>query len=93
MSESVKPILRRPVYRISSERFSHITVDVTSAKNIDKQYVLFVATESGNVLKLSVLPKFDGACLVEKWKLNDENGGFDVLNMQFVKETVSFSRI
>lgn len=89
MAQSVKPISGGPVYRATSQRFSHITVDVTSAKNVEKQYVLFIATESGNVLKLSVLPRLDGACLIEKWRLQDEKGGFDVLKMQFVKETVS----
>ncbi|KOB77349.1 Semaphorin-5c [Operophtera brumata] len=89
MAEAVTPISGGPVYRAASQRFSHITVDVTAAKNIDKQYVLFISTESGNVLKLSVLPGLNGACLIEKWRLQDEKGGFDVLKMQFVKETMS----
>lgn len=89
MNEPIKPISGAPSYRVTSERFSHVTVDVTSAKNIDKQYVLYISTTDGNVQKISVLPKLDGACLVEKWKLWDEKGGYDVLNMRFVKETVS----
>lgn len=89
MYESVQPVSGEPVFKMTSERFTHVTVDVTSAKRIEKQLVLYVATQAGNVLKLGVLPKLDGACLVEKWKLNEKDKAFDVLNMQFVKDTVS----
>lgn len=89
MYESVQPVSGEPAYKVTSERFTHVTVDVTSAKNIDKQLVLYVATQEGNVLKLAVLPKLDGACLVERWKLNNRNSSFDVLTMQFVKDTMS----
>nr|XP_021191662.2 semaphorin-5B [Helicoverpa armigera] len=89
MYESVQPVSGEPAYKVTSERFTHVTVDVTSAKNIEKQLVLYVATQEGNVLKLAVLPKLDGACLVERWKLNSRNSSFDVLTMQFVKDTMS----
>lgn len=89
MYEPVQPISGEPVYRVTSERLTHITVDVTSAKNVERQLVAFVATQSGHVLKLAVLPRFDGACLVEKWNLKDEKGEFVVKAMQFVKNTVS----
>lgn len=89
MNDPIKPISGAPSYSLTSERFTHVTVDVTSAKNVDKQYVLYISTENGNVLKISVLPNLDGACLVEKWKLADRKGGYDVLSMRFVKETVS----
>ncbi|KAG6448118.1 hypothetical protein O3G_MSEX005330 [Manduca sexta] len=89
MYEAVLPISGAPIYKVTSERFTHVTVDVTSAKNIERQLVAFVATDSGYVLKLAVLPRLDGACLVEKWKLRDEKGGFDVQAMQFVKDTMS----
>lgn len=88
MYESVQPVSGEPVYRLTSERFTHVTVDITTAKYIEKQLVLYVATQAGDVLKLAVLPKLDGACLVEKWKLSNKED-FDVLNMQFVKETMS----
>ncbi|XP_075984423.1 semaphorin 5c [Anticarsia gemmatalis] len=89
MYESVQPVSGEPVYKMTSERFTHVTVDVTSAKGIEKQLVLYVATQAGNVLKLGVMPKLDGACLVEKWKLGEKNKPFDVLTMQFVKDTMS----
>lgn len=91
MYESVQPVSGEPVFKLTSERFTHITADVTAAKGIEKQLVLFVATQGGNVLKLGVLPQLDGACLVEKWKLSDKDNAFDVLTMQFVKETVSLN--
>ncbi|XP_012550340.1 semaphorin-5B isoform X1 [Bombyx mori] len=89
MYESVLPVSGEPIYRMTSERFTHVTVDVTAAKHIERQLVVFVATLSGFVLKLAVLPRLDGSCLVEKWNLKDEKGGFDVKTMQFVKDTMS----
>ncbi|CAH0596374.1 unnamed protein product [Chrysodeixis includens] len=89
MYESVQPLSGEPVYKVTSERFTHVTVDVTSAKNIERQLVLYVATQAGYVLKLSVLPMLDGACLVERWNLNGKNSTFEVLTMQFVKDTMS----
>lgn len=89
MYEPIQPISGEPVYRVTSERLTHVTVDVTSAKNVERQLVVFTATQSGFVLKLAVLPRFDGACLVEKWNLRDEKGGFVVRAMQFVKNTMS----
>jgi hypothetical protein len=89
MYESIQPISGEPVYKMTSQRFTHVTVDVTAAKGIGKQFVAYVASESGDVMKLAILPHFVGACLVEVWKLRDQNGGYNVLTMQFVKETVS----
>lgn len=93
MYESILPVSGEPVYRVVSERFTHVTVDVTPAKNVDRQYVVFVATQSGFVLKLAILPRLDGACLVEKWRLKDDSGGFEVRTMQFVKDTVRFLKM
>ncbi|XP_022815320.1 semaphorin-5A [Spodoptera litura] len=89
MYEAVQPVSGEPIFKLTSERFTHLTVDVTSAKNIEKQLVLYVATQESNVLKLAVLPKLDGACLVERWNLNNKNNSFEVLTMQFVKDTMS----
>ena len=89
MYESIQPVSGEPVFKVTSERFTHVTVDVTNAKNVEKQLVLYVATQAGNVLKLAVLPKLDSACLVERWKLNGKNNSFVVQTMQFVKDTVS----
>ncbi|CAG9793298.1 unnamed protein product [Diatraea saccharalis] len=89
MNEPIQPILGEPVYKMTSERFTHVTVDVTTAKAVSKQFVVFVATQAGAVIKLAILPQFVGACLVEVWKLKDKEGGFNVQSMQFVKETMS----
>ncbi|XP_072933331.1 semaphorin 5c-like [Epargyreus clarus] len=89
MYESIQPISGEPVYKSVLERFTHVTVDVTTPKNVGKQLVVFVATERNDVLKLAVLPRYDGACMVEIWKLKDQKGVFNVLTMQFVKDTMS----
>lgn len=88
MYDAIQPITDEPIYQVTSDRFTYVTVDVTSAKGVEKQLVLFVATQDSDVLKLSVLPRYDGACLVEKWRLKDGKG-FTVRAMQFVKDTVS----
>lgn len=89
MYESVQPISGEPVFKVTSHRFRHVTVDVTQTKSVGKQFVVFVATQAGEVMKLAILPHFVGACLVEVWKLGDEEKDIDVQAMQFVKETVS----
>ncbi|CAK1593965.1 unnamed protein product [Parnassius mnemosyne] len=89
MYESVQPISGEPVYKMTMERFTHVTVDVTKTKNVGKQLVVFVATQNSDVLKLAILPQLEGACLVEIWKLKDAKGRLNILTMQFVKDTMS----
>lgn len=89
MYEPIQPISGEPVFKMNSQRFTHVTVDVTTTKSVGRQFVVFVATQAGEVMKLAILPHFVGACLVEVWKLKDGDGGFDVQTMQFVKDTVS----
>ncbi|XP_050679384.1 semaphorin-5B [Leptidea sinapis] len=89
MYDSVQPISGEPVYRATLERFTHVTVDVANAKNVGKQLVAFVATEKSTIMKLAILPRFEGACLVEIWKLKDEGDIFDIQKIQFVKDTMS----
>ncbi|XP_068619537.1 semaphorin 5c [Battus philenor] len=89
MYESIQPISGEPVYKATLKRFTHVTVDVTKTKNVAKQLVVFVATQDSDVLKLAILPRFEGACLVETWKLKDAKGGVDIKTMQFVKDTMS----
>ncbi|XP_063381388.1 semaphorin-5B [Cydia fagiglandana] len=88
MHYPIQPISDEPVYRVTSDRFTHVTVDVATSKSVGKQLVLFVATQDSDVLKLAVLPRYEGACLVERWRLRDGRG-FAVLSMQFVKDTMS----
>ncbi|CAH2095397.1 unnamed protein product [Euphydryas editha] len=89
MYESIQPISGEPLYKATLERFTHVTVDVANTKNVAKQLVVFVATQNNDILKLAILPKYEGACVIEIWKLKDNKGGFDILTMQFVKETMS----
>lgn len=91
MYESIQPVSGEPVFKATLERFTHVTVDVANTKHVEKQLVVFVATQNNDILKLAILPKYEGACVAEIWKLKDEKGGFDILSMQFVKDTVSTS--
>ncbi|VVD03706.1 unnamed protein product, partial [Leptidea sinapis] len=87
MYDSVQPISGEPVYRATLERFTHVTVDVANAKNVGKQLVAFVATEKSTIMKLAILPRFEGACLVEIWKLKDEGDIFDIQKIQFSRSS------
>lgn len=89
MYDAIQPISGAPIHTAALERFTHVTMDVTLTRGVGKQYVAFVATQRSDVLKLAVLPRFAGACVAEVWRLADQKGRFDVLKMQFVKDTVS----
>ncbi|XP_045503919.1 semaphorin-5B [Colias croceus] len=89
MYDSIRPISGEPVYKATLERFTHVTVDVANTKNVGKQLVVFVSTEESYIVKLAILPRYEGACVAEIWKLKDAMGGFDVQSMQFVKDTMS----
>ncbi|XP_041982701.1 semaphorin-5B [Aricia agestis] len=85
MYDYVQPISGEPVYKATLERFAHVTVDVAATKTA-RQLVAFVATENNDVIKMAILPSYDGACVVEIWRFGET---FDILNMQFVKDTIS----
>lgn len=88
MYESVQPISGEPVYKAILERFTHVTVDVATTIS-GTQLVAYVANQNSDILKLAVLPRFDGACLVEVLRLRDGKDNSTVLKMQFVKASVS----
>ncbi|GBP26619.1 Semaphorin-5A [Eumeta japonica] len=88
MNDAVQPISAQPIYTTILETFTHVTVDVTPTKT-GAQYVVFVATQDSNILKLAVLPEFKGVCLVEIWKLKDYKSQIRVQSLQFVKDTMS----
>ncbi|KAI5644901.1 sema domain-containing protein [Phthorimaea operculella] len=88
MHHPIQPISGEPVYKVDLQRFTHVTVDATPTET-GRQLVAYVATLDDDIYKLAVLPGLDGACLVEVLKLKDDKGGFRVLNMQFVKDTMS----
>lgn len=90
MYETIQPISGEPVYKAVLERFTHVTVDVTNTKSVAKQLVVFVATDKSDIIKLAILPRYDGACVVEIWNLKDAKGGMIIKTMQFVKDTVRF---
>ncbi|XP_047511358.1 semaphorin-5B [Pieris napi] len=89
MYDAIQPISGGPVYKATLERFTHVTVDVANTKNVGKQLVVFVATQKSSIIKLAILPRYEGACVVEIWKLKDGNGGYDIQTMQFVKDSMS----
>ncbi|KAH9639494.1 hypothetical protein HF086_003627 [Spodoptera exigua] len=62
MYEAIQPVSGEPIFKLTSERFTHVTVDVTGAKNIEKQLVLYVATQASHVLKSGCVLAGDPHC-------------------------------
>ena len=88
MDKAIQPATAEPLHTINLERYSHLT-----AAEITTQYsyshVLFVATDSGYIKKISVLPKFEKTCIIEIWKPEQNNIISPIKTIGYLKETVS----
>lgn len=85
MDEAVQSTMLEPLHTATLERFTHIAVDVTPTKLHRSVTVLYVATATGLIKKISVLPRTQETCIVEVW------GPLPSLPMtlQFLKDTQS----
>lgn len=85
MDDAVQSTLLEPLYTATLERFTHIAVDVMPTKLYRAVTVLYVATTTGLIKKISVLPGSQETCIVEVW------GPLPSLPMtlQFLKDTQS----
>ncbi|XP_057667555.1 semaphorin-5A [Diorhabda carinulata] len=87
MDSAVQATTIDPLHVATGERFTHITLDVVGTKS-PLIHVIYVATQRGVIKKLSLLPHFKKACIVEIWQaVPDAN--ILIRNMQFLKETNS----
>ncbi|XP_015592204.1 semaphorin-5A [Cephus cinctus] len=67
MDDAVQGITITPLYTVTLERFTHIAVDVTPTKLHRGVTVLYVATTTGLIKKISVLPRTQETCIIEVW--------------------------
>lgn len=88
MNDAIQPITTTPLHHVSLERYAHLAVDTTLTRYRERTHVLFLATDGGDVMKLSVLAKFKGSCLVELWRLS-ERGNLKIESMAYLEETNS----
>ncbi|KAF5272830.1 hypothetical protein FQR65_LT00426 [Abscondita terminalis] len=88
MDNMVEATTVNPLHLAELERYTHITIDVLSTKSDNTVHVIYVATLTGLIKKLTVLPGGQTTCLVETWKPIPDNK-IPILNIQFLKETNS----
>ncbi|XP_011154550.1 semaphorin-5B isoform X2 [Harpegnathos saltator] len=67
MDNAVQSTMLEPLHTAILERFTHIAVDITPTKVHRGVTVLYVATTTGLIKKISVLPRTQQTCVVEVW--------------------------
>ncbi|XP_032687927.1 semaphorin-5B isoform X2 [Odontomachus brunneus] len=85
MDDAVQSTMPEPLYTATLERFTHIAVDVTPTKLHRGVTVLYVATATGLIKKISVLPRTQETCIVEVWGPLPS----PPMTLQFLKDTQS----
>ncbi|XP_043266861.1 semaphorin-5A isoform X2 [Venturia canescens] len=85
MDDSVQSTSLLPLHTATLERFTHIAVDVTPTKLHRGVTILYVATVTGLVKKISVLPRTQETCIVEVWGPLPS----PAMTLQFLKTTMS----
>lgn len=85
MDDAVQSTMPEPLYTATFERFTHIAIDVTPTKLHRAVTVLYVATTTGMIKKISVLPRTQETCIVEAWGPVPS----PPMTLQFLKDTQS----
>ena len=79
---------------IFSTRLNHIAVDIVTTRQSGVVHVLYVAGDDNTVRKLTVVPRGSTltrvTCLLEILQPLPRNVTNRILNLKFLKETVSF---
>ncbi|XP_014488967.1 PREDICTED: semaphorin-5B isoform X2 [Dinoponera quadriceps] len=85
MDDAVQSTLPEPLYTATFERFTHIAIDVTPTKLHRSVTVLYVATTTGLIKKISVLSRTQETCIIEVWGPVPS----PPMTLQFLKDTQS----
>lgn len=89
MDQAIQPTAIRPLYHSVNERFTHIAIDMIPTKLHESVRILYVATSTGLIKKLSVLSRTKNTCVIEKWQPQLPSDTSRLMTMQFLKETES----
>lgn len=90
MDQAVQATTIHPLHHATNERFTHISLDVISTKLHEKVTMMYVATETGTVKKISVLPRTKNSCVVEIWRTDKISvKPFKIRTIQYLKNTES----
>ncbi|XP_043476024.1 semaphorin-5A [Leptopilina heterotoma] len=66
MDDAVQSTALKPLHT-SHERYTYIAVDTTPTKLHRSVIILYAATTTGHIKKISVLPKLQETCVIEVW--------------------------
>lgn len=90
MNNAVQSTSLNPLHVAELERFTHITIDVLATKLHTAVHVMYVATLTGLVKKIVVLPRTQETCLVEIWHPIPLDVPNHIRALQYLKDTVSY---
>ncbi|XP_050547311.1 semaphorin-5A-like [Daktulosphaira vitifoliae] len=89
MDNAVQPTTLEPLYYKPLEILTQIAVDVVATKPHGTLKVLYLATSSGTIKKITILPKTSVTCTLEEWNLFPEGFGSQIMALHFIKVTES----
>ena len=89
MDAAIKPNKQLPLYYKRLESLTYIAVDVVPTKHHSGVHVIYAATDSGIIKKMSVLPGTLETCVLELWKPFSSDFPPKYRRMQFLRETES----
>lgn len=88
MDKAVQPMTLDPLHKIEQDRYTHITVAEIDSK-FTTTHVLFAATASGKINKISLISKKTLSCIIEIWQISNKNLTGKIKTMTYSKKTVS----
>lgn len=89
MDQAVQPLSNYPLYHTTGERLTYIALDLIPTKLHEKVRIIYAATTTGLIKKLSVLSRTKDTCVIEKWQPQLPAHASRILTMDFLKETES----
>lgn len=89
MDQAVQPSSSYPLYHTTGERLTHIALDLIPTRLHEKVRIIYAATTTGMIKKLSVLSRTKDTCVIEKWQPQLPSQASRILTMDFLKDTES----
>lgn len=88
MDESVPAMTQEPLFVSKLERFTHIALDSIATKQHQQVQIIYVATDTNLVKKLSILPRTSETCVIEVWQPNADASS-TILSIDYLKHSES----
>lgn len=88
MDQAIQPMTHQPLFVSKLERFTYIALDTIATKLHHRVQIMYVATETNLVKKLSILARTKETCLVEIWQPEVDTIS-KISSLQYLKHTES----